>query len=497
MKSNNININSGFGAKAAIVIAILVLVNILANLFHFRMDLTKEGRYTLSEGTQNMVENLEEVLTIKAYMSENLSAEFDNHRREIINVLQEYRELSNGNIEIDVINPQSEEEKAEAVKLGIPQVNLQEQAKDKLEVQTAFIGLAFEMGTQTDVIPVLAPNAPIEYPISQSIYKVSNEVKQKIGLITGHGETPKENMPQLTQEADVFYDFVDVKLDGSTNLSDIKTLLWLNPTDSVNLSALKLVDDYLANGGGLFVAYSNATMAGGQQNQPLMFNDINGPFETWLNTKGINFNSEVVFDVNGQDVPVSMFEQKRIYYFPVIQGFGDHLSTSGLSAVTLQLSSPISYTGQGIFTPVLKTSEMSGRENMPVFFNINKQWSENEFNEKDIVIAGAIENGNERIIAVSNGEFIANGQGQNMQRINDGNVSFVINSLDWLSNNTALTVLRGKGMQAVQIKNLEEGKRNTYKYVNFLLPLILIVLYGFLRFQSKKAKRLKWKDLSL
>jgi ABC-type uncharacterized transport system involved in gliding motility auxiliary subunit len=101
------------------------------------------------------------------------------------------------------------------------------------------------------------------------------------------------------------------------------------------------------------------------------------------------------------------------------------------------------------------------------------------------------------MVVVSNAEFISNGQGQNMQQINPGNVSLVVNSLDWLSGNTALTALRGKGIQTIPIKNIEESKRNLYKYGNFLLPLILIVLYGFLRFQSKKRKRLKWSEMSI
>ncbi|MFY0673781.1 MAG: GldG family protein [Bacteroidia bacterium] len=496
MKTKDININSSFGTKAILVVAILVLINVVANMLYFRADLTKDQRYTLSNGTKQVVENLEDVVTIKAYMSENLNAEFDNHRREIVNILEEYKEISNGNIELVIVNPVDDEQKEEALKLQIPQVNLQEQAKDKLEVETAFLGLAFEMGTQTDVIPILAPNSPIEYPITKSIYKVANDVKQKIGVVSGHGEMSKDQMPQLTQEAEVFYQFEDVVL-GSANLQDYKALLWINPQDTVTEIEFGKVNDFMQQGGGVFVAYSNAFMNGGQQNQPLMFNDNSGTFETWLNSKGVQFENAVLFDINAQDVPISMFEQRRIFYFPIIQNFGEHVSTSGLSVVTLQLSSPISYQGVGSFSPTLFSSELSGRSNMPVFFNLNKEWAENEFNEKAIPIAGAIENGLEKMVVVSNAEFISNGQGQNMQQINPGNVSLVLNSLDWLSENTALTALRGKGIQSTPIKNIEESKRNLYKYGNFLLPLFLIVLYGFLRFQSKKRKRQKWSEMSI
>ncbi|MBI1184559.1 hypothetical protein GC194_09815 [bacterium] len=496
MKSN-ININSGFGTKAIMVVAILVLINILSAMFYKRIDLTKDHRYTLSEGTKTLVENLNEVLTIKAYMSKDVPAEIDNHRREVLNILQEYRELSNGNIEIIEIDPTTDEEKNEAIQLGIPQINLQEQAKDKLEVQTAFLGLSFELGSQSDVIPFLGPNQPIEYPISKSIFKVNSEVRQKVGLISGHGETPKSNMPQLTQEAGIFYEIEEVKLDGAKPLSDYKALLWINPSDSLKNDEFALIDNYLANGGGLFVAYSNGLMNGGQQNQPLMFVDNSTPLESWLNSKGITFEESVVFDVNAQDVPVSMFEQRRIYYFPIIQNFGEHLITSGLDNVMLQLSSPVSYTGNGTFSPLLLTSEMSGSEEMPVYFDLNKQWRENMFNEKSLIVGGALQTENEKIVVVANGEFIANGQGQNMQRISPGNINLLLNSMDWLSGNTELTELRGKGMTTVDIKNIEEGKRNFYKYLNFLLPLILIILYGIFRFQAKKAKRLKWKEMSL
>jgi hypothetical protein len=67
----------------------------------------------------------------------------------------------------------------------------------------------------------------------------------------------------------------------------------------------------------------------------------------------------------------------------------------------------------------------------------------------------------------------------------------MVNSIDWLSDDTGLIELRTKGVSSRPIDELEDGRRSFLKYLNFLLPIALILVYGFLRGQKSKNMRLR------
>ena len=55
-----------------LIVGILIIFNLLSVQYYFRIDLTEDKQYTLSEATKNIMESLDEPITVKAYFSENL-----------------------------------------------------------------------------------------------------------------------------------------------------------------------------------------------------------------------------------------------------------------------------------------------------------------------------------------------------------------------------------------------------------------------------------------
>lgn len=104
-----------------------------------------------------------------------------------------------------------------------------------------------------------------------------------------------------------------------------------------------------------------------------------------------------------------------------------------------------------------------------------------------MVVAVAVENDNRRMIVFGDGDFIINGSGQNQQRLNEDNVNLFVNSVDWLADDTGLIQLRTKGVTGRPIDpTLEDGTKALLKYLNFLLPIFAIIIYGVYRFQIKR-----------
>ena len=71
------------------------------------------------------------------------------------------------------------------------------------------------------------------------------------------------------------------------------------------------------------------------------------------------------------------------------------------------------------------------------------------------------------------------------------NVSLLANAIDWLSDDTGLIDLRTKGVTARPLDQVEEGRKNLIKYLNFLLPIFLIIVYGIFRMQRRRNLRMK------
>ena len=124
----------------------------------------------------------------------------------------------------------------------------------------------------------------------------------------------------------------------------------------------------------------------------------------------------------------------------------------------------------------------------------SRQWSESDFPLSGLTVAAALEGnivGNvySRMVVVGDGDFpMGGGQGG---KTNPDNISLMANSIDWLSDDTGLIELRTKGATSRPLDELEDGKITFLKYLNFLLPLLLIIFYGIYRIQRKQTLRIK------
>ena len=100
------------------------------------------------------------------------------------------------------------------------------------------------------------------------------------------------------------------------------------------------------------------------------------------------------------------------------------------------------------------------------------------------------------MVVFSDGDFAVNGEGQSAQQLQPDNVNLFSNAVDWLTDDTGLISLRTKGVTARPINpNLEDGTKSFIKYLNFLLPIILIIGYGVYRFQLKRNLQNKLKSI--
>ena len=88
-----------------VVLVVIVIANVLSNIYYHRFDLTKEKRFTLSETSKNLSKNLKEKLYFKLYLQGEMSSIFKQLRNEVRDMAYEFREASGRKIEIELIDP--------------------------------------------------------------------------------------------------------------------------------------------------------------------------------------------------------------------------------------------------------------------------------------------------------------------------------------------------------------------------------------------------------
>ncbi len=484
-----------------LILAIVLMVNLLASQFSFRLDLTEDSQYTLSTATKDLLKDLEEPITVKAYFSEGLRPDIAKTKTDFRELLIEYAELSDGLLVYEFINPDDEEKQAQAAQAGVQSIQISIREKNEATVKQAYMGAVVQMGETTDVIPFIQPNAPIEYELTKSIKKLAVLDKPSIALIQGHGEPALQEMLQANQEISILYSLEPYVLSTEPIPDRFKTLALIRPTDSIPLSQLAQIDAFLNRGGNLLLAINTVEADLNRQSG----NALNTGLETWLKNKGISVSNQFVVDANCAQVNVSQqngfFRQVsriKLPYIPIIQSFADHPITKGLESTVFQFVSEINYTGDASaqFTPLLFTSSQSGSQATPLYIDIRKKWTKKDLPRAAIPIGGVLEGNfggsqNSKIVVFADGDFSVNGSQESFQQQQPDNISLLVNSIDWLSDDTGLISLRTKGIASRPIDTLEESTQELLKYLNFLLPIILVIIYGVIRSQISKSIRVK------
>src|SRR5688500_18622251 len=87
------------------ILIALIAVNYLASQIHFRADLTKEKRYTLSKPTKRLLEGLKDPVSITVFLEGDMPAGFRQLAERTRELLQEFKEYGRTNIQFQFSRP--------------------------------------------------------------------------------------------------------------------------------------------------------------------------------------------------------------------------------------------------------------------------------------------------------------------------------------------------------------------------------------------------------
>lgn len=532
--------------RVLLVAGILVVVNIIALKLFFRWDLTPNKIYTLSDASKNIVSKLDDKLVIKAYFTDNLPAPYNNNRRYLQELLDDYRNAANGKISYEIISPSDEVQlEGDAQKYGIQPVQVQTVENDRAQALKAYMGVVFLYAGKQEVIPFIGSTENLEYEITGVINRLTQAELRKVGVLSGPNMPGVDKIGKVNQYLSKFYNVTPVDASKNNPIpADIKTLLVFSPKAPQQQNQMMgmqqpqqealvpenikfAIDQYIMNGGNVIFLMSKVNVSSQQQFQIAQVMPTG--LEDMLENYGIKINSTIITDkecafvsVPVQQGPIQMYTQIPFPYYPKIVNINKDLpSFAGVGQVFLGFTSDIDLSVAGTkgikATSLLTTSPKTGVNQEFAFIQASgKMLPDSMFKAKDLPV-GAIYEGvynsfykgkpipldtvqgsspaptvikeqspSAKIILLGNGDFP-----QDEFRGPDENLLFFANLIDYMTDDAGLSQIRMKDSNPKPLNSIEDSTKTLVKYGMLVGPPLLVLAYGLLRWRKKKAARSK------
>lgn len=287
-----LNRKGGWIIGIGVALGLFVALNAgLSSVTGVRIDLTEDRLYTLSDGTQRILDKMTEPVGLELYISQRLVKEvaiYGNYAGRVRDVVNEFAAASNGKVTVTEFDPEpfSETEDA-AVATGVTGVPLDASG------EKVYFGLAARVGTRTGVIGFFQPQREsfLEYDLARLLEGLTNPKKPVIGVVTSlpifGAFMPQPGAPKTWFIVDALKEGFDVRniFDLKEDLSDdIDVLMLVHATlDDQDYYA---IDQFLMRKGRLLVLadpYSELAAGAAQSGRPIAppSSNLNRLTEKW------------------------------------------------------------------------------------------------------------------------------------------------------------------------------------------------------------------------
>jgi len=457
----------GFLKKFNILI-IVVLVNVLLiSWWSIKIDLTKSKVHTVSKISRNIVKELEDIVVIKVYLTENLPPTVRPISKSLKQILKELESANKNKLRISYLDPNKDENaKKDVEKYGIQRLQFSEIKSDSFEVLEGYFGLVIIYGSKQLVLPIAGDIGNLEYYIVSGIKKLVSDKVVSVGIIED-SNNPSSEINYLRKYLERDYVVVDLAVDQNEDFSDsLDTILIIGSSAKWNEKNIGKLKNWVNKNKGLIILDDRIAVDDKMTTSKLN----NTYFENFLKDLGVEVLPKLVIDdsaaIANFKVNNGSYILKYPYWLSVRIENIDQSSPAftGINSLLLPWVSPIAYTND--FKPVIKSSNKSALDEQMI-----------DVTPKKIDLT---KENNQQVLAVMKNKIIVFGDSDLIKDqfvvSNQNNLMAMVNLLDYVSSDSKLLTIRTKSLTVNPLISIDDKFKNLIKIINLIIPIGFLLI---------------------
>ena len=399
--------------SSLVFILLIILTNILVSFTDFSLDLTADGKHSISEETIKTLEKVDDIVFIKVYLEGDFPAEFKHLQSEVLNLLSSFKTIADDNLEFEFINPnegRNEKEKVDLykqlVKQGLAPTDIEIKKTGSSINQIIFPGAIIYYKDKEIAVNFLKNSVTknageninasvenLEFEFISAIYHISKTKTHRIAFLEGNGELSASEVYDITesvmQDNDKLsyhytidrFNIKEFEIDSITLQADIssqvkkltsyKAIIIAKPTIAFNMLDKFIIDQYLMNGGKILwlIDGAKASMDSLQQNKSFIATNNDLKLSDQLFKYGIRINANLIEDLRSTEIPIvtgysNNIPQQSYFpwpYYPLLFSENNHPISKGLDAIKCDFASSIDTIKNNINKTILLHSSKQSR----------------------------------------------------------------------------------------------------------------------------------------
>lgn len=405
-----------------------LLLNISLQHHFFRIDLTTEKRYSISDNTKKLLADLHQPVILNIYLDGDLNSGFLRLRNSLRELLDEFSIYASKDFKYHFINPskaETEEERnrtyLQLVERGMNPTTIYERDSEGKSIQKIIFPWV-EIITKQDTFAVnLLKNIPgnsgsenlnisienLEFELTDALRILNADVVKKIAFIEGHGELPEDYVYDASVAFSRYFQVDRGSLsDDPCILNDYEAIVIANPQTKFSETDKYVIDQYIMNGGKVLWFVDGVTFSTNDLSEtgisPLVDKDLN--LSDMLFCYGVRINPILLQDVQCVRMPVNVsgntnpqYESMPWFFAPLLLPNPSHPISRNITQVSADFCSSVDFVSgdEAVSKSILlSTSTATHFQTLPSMIDICEMPDENDksfFNTAFIPVAVVLE----------------------------------------------------------------------------------------------------------
>lgn len=390
-----------------IALVIILIINYISSNAYFRLDLTSDKRYTLSEVTHEILDSLDDLVYIEIYLDGEMPIGFQRMQKSIHELMDEFRIVAGSDIQYQFKNPSQSSSESERNTMyqdlyerGLDPTNVKDRDEEGgLAEKILFPGAIITYKNREVPVNLLLNNPglsaeinlnnsiqSLEYEFVDAIRKITSEQRKKIAFVEGQGELDEYKTGDITRSLNEYYDIDRVTIKDYINILDpYDAVIIAGPTEEYTEKSKFIVDQYIMNGGkvlwfieSIHVSMDSLSVTGSTF---ALMNEVN--LSDQLFKYGVRVNPNIIQDIQCAIIPVNtavggsqpQFAPAPWLYFPLLNGLNNNPITKNLNMIKSEFPSVLDTVGNNVEVKkqVILTSSYSSKVlNIPLLVSLRE-----------------------------------------------------------------------------------------------------------------------------